>query len=133
MKKHIATIITGSRIVFGLTLLFLPLSSAWFYVFYLLCGLSDMVDGTVATELNGKISVSSGIVVLAVDERIENINVKITDKIIKTEKISVPFPAREAYSVTFDNGVTVKTVDFASAGWDFGHEKGLVSVWLDKE
>ena len=36
-----------------------------------------MVDGTVATELNGKISVSSGIVVLAVDERIENINVKI--------------------------------------------------------
>ena len=48
MKKYIANIITASRIVFSLPLLFLPLSSAWFYVFYLLCGLSDMVDGTVA-------------------------------------------------------------------------------------
>ena len=52
MKKHIANIITGSRIVFSLPLLFLPLSSAWFYVFYLLCGVSDMVDGTVARRTN---------------------------------------------------------------------------------
>ena len=52
MKKHIANIITGSRIVFSLPLIFLPLSSAWFYVFYLLCGLSDMVDGTVARRTN---------------------------------------------------------------------------------
>ena len=52
MKKHIANIITGSRIVSSLPLLFLPLSSAWFYVFYLLCGLSDMVDGTVARRTN---------------------------------------------------------------------------------
>ena len=52
MKKHIANIITGSRIVFSLPLLFLSLSSAWFYVFYLLCGLSDMVDGTVARRTN---------------------------------------------------------------------------------
>ena len=52
MKKHIANIITGSRIVFSLPLLFLPLSSAWFYVLYLLCGFSDMVDGTVARRTN---------------------------------------------------------------------------------
>ena len=50
MKKHIANIITASRIVFSLPLLFLSLSSAWFYVFYLLCGLSDMIDGTVARK-----------------------------------------------------------------------------------
>ena len=85
------------------------------------------------TELNGKISVSSGIIVLAVDERIENIDVKVTEKIVKSEKISVPFSAREAYNVTFDNGTTVKMVDFASAGWDFSHEKGRITVWLDKE
>ena len=48
MKKHIANIITGLRIVFSLSLLFIPLSSAWFYALYLLCGLSDMIDGTVA-------------------------------------------------------------------------------------
>ena len=52
MKKHIANIITGSRIVFSLSLLFIPLSSAWFYTLYLLCGLSDMIDGTVARRTN---------------------------------------------------------------------------------
>ena len=52
MKKYIANIITGSRIVFSLSLLFIPLLSAWFYALYLLCGLSDMVDGTVARRTN---------------------------------------------------------------------------------
>ena len=53
MKKHIANIITGSRIVLSLPLLFIPLSSVWFYVFYLLCGFTDMIDGTVARRTNG--------------------------------------------------------------------------------
>ena len=52
MKKHIANIITGSRIVFSLSILFIPLTSAWFCVIYLLCGLSDMIDGTVARRTN---------------------------------------------------------------------------------
>ena len=52
MKKYIANIITASRIVLSLPLLLVPLSSAWFYVFYLLCGLSDIVDGTVARRTN---------------------------------------------------------------------------------
>ena len=52
MKKHIANIITGSRSVLSLPLLFIPLTSAWFYVLYLLCGLSDMIDGTVARRTN---------------------------------------------------------------------------------
>ena len=50
MKKHIANIITASRIIFSLPLLFIPLSSAWFYIFYLFCGLSDMIDGTIARK-----------------------------------------------------------------------------------
>ena len=50
MKKHIANIITGSRIIFSLPLLFIPLSSAWFYALYLLCGFTDMIDGTVARK-----------------------------------------------------------------------------------
>ena len=52
MKKRIANIITGSRIVLSLPLFFVPLSSAWFYALYLLCGLSDMIDGTVARRTN---------------------------------------------------------------------------------
>ena len=52
MKKHIANIITGSRIVLSLPLLLIPLTSVWFYALYLLCGLSDMIDGTVARRTN---------------------------------------------------------------------------------
>ena len=51
MKKHIANIITGSRIAFSLPLLFMPLTSAWFYALYLLCGFTDMIDGTVARKM----------------------------------------------------------------------------------
>ena len=52
MKKYIANIITATRIVFSLPLLLIQLSSAWFYALYLLCGFSDMVDGTVARRTN---------------------------------------------------------------------------------
>ena len=50
MKKHIANIVTGSRIAFSLPILFIPLSSVWFYIFYLFCGFSDMIDGTIARK-----------------------------------------------------------------------------------
>lgn len=48
MKKHIANIITGSRILFGLPLLLLSPLSAWFGALYILCGLTDMIDGAAA-------------------------------------------------------------------------------------
>ena len=31
-------------------LLFIPLSSAWFYILYLFCGLTDMIDGTISRK-----------------------------------------------------------------------------------
>ena len=52
MKKHIANIITSSRIVFSLPLLFIPLSSVWFTILYLFCGLTDMIDGAIARKTN---------------------------------------------------------------------------------
>ena len=33
-------------------ILFIPISSAWFYVLYLFCGLTDMIDGTIARKTN---------------------------------------------------------------------------------
>ena len=33
-------------------LLFIPLSSALFYILYLFCGLTDMIDGTIARKTN---------------------------------------------------------------------------------
>ena len=50
MKKYIANIVTGSRIAFSLPLLFIPLSSGWFYALYIFCGLTDMIDGTIARK-----------------------------------------------------------------------------------
>lgn len=50
--KYIANIITGSRIVFSIALLFFPPLSSAFYVLYAAAGLTDMIDGTVARKTN---------------------------------------------------------------------------------
>ena len=48
MKKQIANLLTLLRLFGSILLLFLPVYSLWFRITYLLCGFSDMVDGTVA-------------------------------------------------------------------------------------
>ena len=50
-----ANIITGSRILFSIALLFFPTFSPAFYVLYLAAGITDMIDGTVARK-TGKAS-----------------------------------------------------------------------------
>ena len=50
MKKHIANIITVSRILFSVLLLFLPVLGAGFCATYLLCGVTDMIDGSIARK-----------------------------------------------------------------------------------
>ena len=52
MTKHIANILTGCRIFGSILLLFFPAFSLDFYITYLLCGFSDMVDGTIARKTN---------------------------------------------------------------------------------
>ncbi len=52
MKKHIANIITVFRILSSILMLFFPALSVEFNIFYLLCGLSDMIDGTIARKTN---------------------------------------------------------------------------------
>lgn len=47
-----ANIVTGSRILLSVALLFVPACSAGFYALYLLCGLTDMVDGAIARRTN---------------------------------------------------------------------------------
>ena len=52
MKKHLANMITGSRILGSALLLLLPFPSRAFYILYSLCGFSDMIDGTIARKTN---------------------------------------------------------------------------------
>ena len=50
--KHIANTLTGCRIFGSIFLLFFPVFSVSFSVIYLFCGLSDMIDGTIARKTN---------------------------------------------------------------------------------
>ena len=45
-----ANIITGIRIVFSVVLLFCPVLSPAFYIFYITAGITDMADGAVARK-----------------------------------------------------------------------------------
>ena len=47
-KFNIADIITVSRILFAILILFSPTYSIQFYIFYFIGAFSDMVDGTIA-------------------------------------------------------------------------------------
>ena len=52
MKKNVANMITGCRILLSIVLLFpAPLSPA-FYAVYVAAGITDMIDGTAARKLN---------------------------------------------------------------------------------
>ena len=52
MIKHIANIVTGCRILGSVLLLFFPAFSVEFYMIYIICGFSDMIDGTIARKTN---------------------------------------------------------------------------------
>lgn len=98
----------------------------------------DVIDVVISrelttTELNGKIAVTNGIIVYALDERNQDIDVKVTDKIVKAEVITPDFFCREALRVTFDNGNEVNFVDYASSGSEWDIEKSRLTIWIDKE
>ena len=46
-----ANVLTGIRILCGLLILCFPAFSRWYYCFYLIGGLSDAIDGTVARKM----------------------------------------------------------------------------------
>jgi len=52
MAKHLANILTGCRILGSILLLVFPAFSVAFYIIYLFCGFSDMIDGTIARKTN---------------------------------------------------------------------------------
>ena len=52
MTKHIANILTFSRILGSILLLFFPALSFEFYIIYIFCDFSDMIDGRIARITN---------------------------------------------------------------------------------
>jgi CDP-diacylglycerol--glycerol-3-phosphate 3-phosphatidyltransferase len=52
MKKQAANFITLCRMFGSILLLLFPVFSLGFYILYLFCGFTDMVDGTIARKTN---------------------------------------------------------------------------------
>lgn len=52
MTKYIANILTSCRVISSVLLLFFSAFSMAFYILYLFCGFSDMIDGTIARKTN---------------------------------------------------------------------------------
>ena len=52
MKKYIANIVSCCRILGSCLLLFFPAFSVGFYIVYIFCGFTDMIDGTIARKAN---------------------------------------------------------------------------------
>ena len=50
MIKNIPNILTGFRIFGSILLLFFPAFSVEFYITYITCGFTDMIDGTIARK-----------------------------------------------------------------------------------
>ena len=59
MKKHIANIVTSIRILGSACMLCSSVFSPLFYSTYLLCGFTDMIDGTIARKTNAVTSFGS--------------------------------------------------------------------------
>ncbi len=49
--SQMANLLTALRIVCGILILACPVFSVWYYALYLLAGLTDAIDGTVARKL----------------------------------------------------------------------------------
>ena len=52
MIKHLTNAITTLRIIGSILMIFCPVFSSQFYITYLICGVSDMIDGAVARVTN---------------------------------------------------------------------------------
>lgn len=60
LKKYIANTITSCRILCSILMLFFSGFSVQWYILYLLCGFSDMIDGTVARKTNSDSEFGAG-------------------------------------------------------------------------
>lgn len=50
MNRHLANIVTSIRILGSVPILLFPAFSVGFYIAYAICGISDMIDGTIARK-----------------------------------------------------------------------------------
>lgn len=89
-------------------------------------------------ELNGKIAVQKGAIVMARDERFgEQIDERVClqtngGEVVVEHVDKTPFEANETLAITCENGRVIHLCDYASAGTDWKNEKNKITVWMNR-
>ena len=115
MIKYIANIVTSCRILGSALLLVCPAISIEFYVIYIICGFSDMIDGTIArktnsnSELGAKIDTAADLVFVTVS----------LIKILPT--INVP-------QWLWTWGVVIAMIKLVNIVWGYASKKQFISL-----
>ena len=115
MTKHIANIVTGCRILGSVLLLLFPAFSIEFYIIYLICGFTDMIDGTIARKTN-----SSGVLGAKIDTAADLVFVSAA--LIKILP-SIPIPRW-----LWVWGVVIAMIKIGNIIWGYASKKQFLSL-----
>ena len=115
MKKHIANIITCCRILGSILLLFYPAFSVEFYIIYIICGLTDMIDGTIARKTN-----SAGALGAKIDTA--------ADLAFVTASLIKLLPALNLPPWLWIWGVAIAVIKIGNILWGYASKKQFVAL-----
>ena len=115
MAKHIANILTGCRILGSILLLFFPAFSVAFYIIYLFCGFSDMIDGTIARKTNSTSKFGSQLDTIA-------------DLIFVVVSLFKLLPAIHIPGWLWIWGVMIAVIKVSNIVWGFVTKKQFISL-----
>lgn len=115
MIKNVANVLTGFRILGSILLLFLPVFSEAFYSIYLLCGFSDMIDGTIARRTNSTSELGAKMDTAA-------------DLVFVTVSLIKILPAIHIPGWLWIWGIVIAMIKIGNITWGFVFKKQLLSL-----
>lgn len=115
MKNHIANAVTGIRILGSILLISVPIFSIPFYVGYLICRLSDMIDGAIARKNDSVSSFGARLDTIA--------DIIFTTVILAKLLMNIPIPEWLWLWIA-----TITLIKAVNIGLGFIQSKGLLSV-----
>ncbi len=115
MIKNIANTVTGCRIFGSALLLFFPAFSVEFYIAYIICGFSDMIDGAIARKTNSTSKFGSRLDTVA-------------DLIFVVVSLIKILPAIDIPLWLWIWGIVIAIIKIGNIIWGYVSEKQFVSL-----
>lgn len=115
MIKHIANIISCCRILGSALLLFFPTFSVEFYIIYIICGFSDMIDGTIARKINSTSELGAKIDTIADIAFITSCLIKI-------------LPTIDIHQWLWIWGIVIASIKVGNIIWGYASKNGFISL-----